>query len=135
MNFRDWYTDTVDVRRVVPVKDGNLTHHERKELYSGIPCRLYQVEAPEIRMTQTAASADQKDWLQCGNEADIRAGDELIIHRGAGLGKRLPEIRAFASEPNHFFEPFGAVLPGLAHQEIRLLQRERVKGGMGNDPG
>ena len=129
MNFRDWYTDTVDVWRVVPVKDGNLTRHERKELYSGIPCRLYQVDAPEIRMAQTAASANQKDWLQCDNEADIREGDELIIHRGAGLGKKIASIRAFASDPNHFFEPFGSVLPGLAHQEIRLLQQERVKGG------
>ena len=47
MNFRDWYTDTVDIWRVVPVQDGSLTRHERRELYRNIPCRLYQVEAPE----------------------------------------------------------------------------------------
>ena len=129
MNFRDWYTDTVDIWRVVPVQDGSLTRHERRELYRNIPCRLYQVEAPEARMSQAAASADQKDWLQCDNEVDIQAGDELIIHRGAVLGKSIPDIRAFASGPNHFFEPFGAIMPGLAHQEIRLLQQERVKGG------
>lgn len=132
MNFRDWYTDTVDVWRNVEVRDGSLTRQERRQVLSGIPCRLYQVDAPEIRMSQTAASADQKDWLQCDNEVDIREGDELIIHRGAGLGKQAPDIRAFASDPNHFFEPFGAILPGLAHQEIRLLQQERVKGGGGN---
>lgn len=40
---------------------------------------------------------------------------------------------AYAANPNHFFEPFGAVIPGLAHQEIPLLQEERVKGGIGND--
>ena len=112
MNFRDWYTDTVDIWRVVPVQDGSLTRHERRELYRNIPCRLYQVEAPEVRMSQAAASADQKDWLQW-----------------AVLGKSIPDIRAFASGPNHFFEPFGAIMPGLAHQEIRLLQQERVKGG------
>lgn len=52
MNFRDWYTDTVDIWRVVPVQDGSLTRHERRELYRNIPCRLYQVEAPEVRMSQ-----------------------------------------------------------------------------------
>ena len=103
--------------------------------YRNIPCRLYQVEAPEVRMSQAAASADQKDWLQCDNEVDIQAGDELIIHRGAVLGKSIPDIRAFASGPNHFFEPFGAIMPGLAHQEIRLLQQERVKGGVEDEPG
>lgn len=79
--------------------------------------------------------SDQKDWLQCDNEVDIQAGDELIIHRGAVLGKSIPDIRAFASGPNHFFDPFGAIMPGLAHQEIRLLQQERVKGGVEDEPG
>ncbi|MFQ8761915.1 MAG: hypothetical protein ACLSAF_23005 [Intestinimonas sp.] len=58
-------------------------------------------------MSQAAASADQKDWLQCDNEVDIQAGDELIIHRGAVLGKSIPGIRAFASGPNHFLSPSG----------------------------
>ena len=39
MNFRDWYTDTVDIWRVVPVQDGSLTRHERKAV-PGHPCRL-----------------------------------------------------------------------------------------------
>ena len=65
----------------------------------------------------------------CDTSVDIRAGDQLIIHRGAGLGKTAPAIRAFAADPNLYFEPFGAVLPGLAHMEVRLLQQERVKGG------
>ena len=55
---------------------------------------------------------------------DIQAGDQLIIHRGAGLGQTVPDIRAFAADPNLYFEPFGAVLPGLAHMEVRLLQQE-----------
>ena len=78
-------------------------------------------------MEATAAHVEQGHWLQCGNEVDIEAGDELLIHRGAVLGKEIKRVRAFASEPNHYFEPFGAVLPGLAHQEIRLLQEERVR--------
>ena len=127
MNFRDWYTDTVDVRRVTSVQDGELTRNERREVLSGVPCRVYQQDARKIAMTQTAASADGDDWLQCDNAVDIRPGDELIIHRGARLGQTKPDIRAFASEPNYFFEPFGAAMPGLAHQEIRLLQQERVQ--------
>ena len=65
--------------------------------------------------------------MQCGNQVDVRTGDELRMFRGKGLGETGVELRAFAGEPNHFFEPFGAVLPGLAHQEIPLLQEERVK--------
>ena len=57
---------------------------------------------------------------------DVRAGDELVITRGGRLGKPGPVIRAFAGEPNLYYEPFGAIIPGLAHQEIRLLQQERV---------
>lgn len=29
MNWGDWYTDLLDIWRVVEVKDGNLTRHER----------------------------------------------------------------------------------------------------------
>ena len=127
MNFRDWYTDTMDIWRVSEVKDGALTRHERKQVAAGIPCRVYQMGDGRIQMEATAAHVEQGHWLQCGNEVDIEAGDELLIHRGAVLGKEIKRVRAFASETNHYFEPFGAVLPGLAHQEIRLLQEERVR--------
>lgn len=127
MNFREWYTDTMDIYRVSRVRDGSLTRHERVQVAAGVPCRMYQTDAARLSMAQTAASSQQKDWVQCGNEVDVQAGDELHIHRGAGLGHSLPAARAFAADPNHFFEPFGAVLPGLAHQEIPLVQEERVK--------
>lgn len=127
MNFRDWYTDTVDVWRDVDVPDGNLTRHQRKQVLEAVPCRVFQQSPKAVTMEQTAAQSRQEDQLQCGNEVDIRAGDELLIHRGAGLGQERAAIRAFAGEPHYYFEPFGAVIPGLAHQEIRLLQQERVK--------
>ena len=133
MNFRDWYTDRMDIYRVEPVRDGALTRHERRKIAEDIPCRVYQTDAARLELNQTAAASAQKDWVQCDNSVDVQAGDELRIFRGKGLGKALPEIRAFAADPNHFFEPFGAVLPGLAHQEIPLLQEERVKGGMTGD--
>lgn len=126
MNFSDWYTDTVDIWRVTPTTINGLTTNTREQIYTGVPCRIYQSDNQPINMDQSAAHVKQADRLMCDTSVDIRAGDQLIIHRGAGLGKTAPDIRAFASDPNLYFEPFGAVLPGLAHQEIRLLQQERV---------
>ena len=127
MNWSDWYTDTLDVYRNVPVKDGNLTRQERQQVLTGIPCRIYQSDNKPINMSQTASSVGQNDHLACDISVDIRSGDELIITRGGKLGKPGPTIRAFASDPNLYYEPFGAIMPGLAHQEIRLTEQERVK--------
>lgn len=135
MNWTDWYTDTVDVYRVQAVMDGSLTRHERVRVLAGVPCRIYQSDNRAIQMSQEAASVRQEDRLACDVSVDIQAGDELLIRRGARLGKPGPTIRAFAADPNLYYEPFGAVIPGLAHQEIRLLQQERVKGGVEHDPG
>lgn len=127
MNYRDWYTDTMDIYRITPVLDGTLTRQKRTLVAEGVRCRQYCASAPGISMSQTAASVTELDYVQCDNAVDIRAGDELHIHRGAGLGKDIPVSRVFAGDPQHYFEPFGAVLPGLAHQEIRIFQEERVK--------
>lgn len=127
MNWADWYTDTADVYRVVDVKDGSLTRHERQLVAEGVPCRIYRSGDSPIRMSRQAASIQQTDKLACGLDADIRDGDELIIIRGAKLGKPGPVTRAFAADPVYYYEPFGAVIPGLDHQEIPLRQQERVK--------
>ena len=124
MNFADWYTDTVDIWRAIPSTTNGLTTHTLTEMYTGIPCRIYQSDSQPINMEQTAAHVKQADRLMCGTTVDIQAGDQLSIHRGAGLGQTVPDIRAFAADPNLYFEPFGAVLPGLAHMEVRLLQQE-----------
>ena len=126
MNFADWYTDTVDIWRAIPSTTNGLTTHTLTEMYTGIPCRIYQSDSQPINMEQTAAHVKQADRLMCGTTVDIQAGDQLIIHRGAGLGQTVSDIRAFAADPNLYFEPFGAVLPGLAHMEVRLLQQEIV---------
>lgn len=135
MNWSDWYTDTADIFRVQAVMDGYLTRHERTLCAAGIPCRIYRSDSRAIQMSETAASLQQEDRLACSLSVDIRAGDELLIHRGGRLGRPGPTIRAVAAEPDIYYEPFGAVIPGLEHQEIRLLQQERVKGGAENDPG
>lgn len=126
MNWTDWYTDTMDIYRVQDVQDGALTRHERQQVRTGIPCRVYQSDNKPINMTTTAADVQQNDHLACDISIDVRAGDELIITRGGRLGRTGPVIRAFAADPNLYYEPFGAIMPGLSHQEIRLLQQERV---------
>lgn len=126
MNWTDWYTDTMDIYRVQDVQDGALTRHERQQVRTGIPCRVYQSDNKPINMTTTAADVQQNDHLACDISIDVRGGDELIITRGGRLGRAGPVIRAFAADPNLYYEPFGAIMPGLAHQEIRLLQQERV---------
>ena len=77
-------------------------------------------------MRQTSAEIHQEDSLACGLDVDIRTGDELIIHRGARIGRNFANIRAFAADPNDYPEPVGNIMGGLAHQEIYLLQQERV---------
>lgn len=127
MQWKDWYTDLMDIYRVTEVQDGALTRHERQQVAADIPCRIYQSDSKALNVAQTAASIQQQDKLACDVSVDVRAGDELMIHRGKRIGKPGPTIRAFAGDPTLYYEPFGAIIPGLAHQEIRLLQEERVK--------
>lgn len=126
MNFTDWYTDTMEIYRVTPTTTGNLTSNQRQQVASSIPCRIYHSDQKPLDMSQTAASYNLTDKLMCANSVDIRAGDELLIQRGGRLGKTTETIRAFAGDSTRYFEPFGAVIPGLAHQEIPLLRQERV---------
>ena len=128
MDWTGWYTDTVDVYRTVQTASGALSKQIRKQVGGDIACRIYEDSAKPPAMTGQAAEIRQNSKLACANEVDIRSGDELIIHRGGALGRGSVtcDMRAFAGEPHYHFEPFGAVLPGLAHQEIVLLQQERI---------
>lgn len=130
MNWTDWYTDTVDIYRVTATTQDNLTRHQRTLVRAGVPCRVYQNSPKVLSMTQTAANIDDDSMLACDNSEDIRAGDELIIRRG-GLSHTT---RAFAGEPHYYTEPFGAVIPGLAHQQIKLLEQSRIKDGDADGP-
>lgn len=135
MNYADWYTDLLDVRRVQSRREGSLTKHERVEVARDVPCRVYRSGAHGPRMQAPAADSESVDKLACGNAVDIQAGDELLIRRGAGMGRTRQTLRAFAGDPVYFYEPFGAVLPGLAHQEVGLFQREHLKGEVRDGAG
>lgn len=134
MNYSDWYTDLADVFRVTKTKDGNLTRQERIQVLSGIPCRIYRSDAKAITPRSAAADYKQTSKLACDNSVDIQPGDELKIARGGRLGKTVALIRAFAGDPTYYFEPFGAIMPGLAHQEIVLLQEERIQNEQSSEP-
>ena len=121
--------------RITAGLDGALTVHKRELVAEDVPCRIYRAGAHGPRMQPTAAYTESEDKLACANSVDVRAGDELLIRRGGGLGERRPVIRAFAGDPVYYHEPFGAVMPGLAHQEIGLLQKEYVEGAAGEEDG
>lgn len=120
MNFSDWYTDRADVYRIVDQSDGDITRSVRVLVSTGVPCRIYQSGKPALTMRDTAAAVTGSDKLMCGLSADIRKGDELRITRPGG-----PQERYFAGQPQRYPEPFGAVLPGLAHTELDILTEER----------
>lgn len=126
MNFIDWYTDRVDIWRVAPTVADGLTKHERQQVQTDVPCRIYTTSNERIGMQRTAADARQDLMMACDNHIDIQIGDELFITRGGGLGKDQPPARAFVADAHQFYEPFGAAIPGLAHQEIKLQMHERV---------
>lgn len=117
----------MDVYRVTATKTGNLTKHERVQVLTAVPCRIYRSNDKPVTMKQTAADVKQTAKVACGNGVDIHTGDELIITRGGRLGRSQGTTRGFAGTPNYYYEPFGAVIPGLAHQEIVLMEEERVE--------
>lgn len=125
MNFASWYTDTMDVLRVVDVEANGLTKQTREKVGSNIPCRIYQSSLPPITMQDTAAEVRNANKLMCPVETDLRKGDELLVKRGALVDGGGVE-RCFVGDIQDYLEPFGAVLPGLAHKQASISGRERV---------
>lgn len=124
MNFDAWYTDLVDVYRVVDKQRGALTKRERELVYRNIPCRVYQESGGSPTMRQDAGFVSQSSKIALSNDYLIKPGDELQIVRGGRLGHTHIKVRAFAGDARNHFEPFGSVMPRLDHQEIDLLQQE-----------
>lgn len=125
--FSDWYTDTVDVYRVVNVENDNITVQERQRVGKSIPCRIYSSQKSGPSMRDTAAQVQASEKLSCGIEADIRAGDELLIVRGGALGMTGEPERYFAGKPQRYYDPVGGAMTGLEHQEIGLFMQEIVR--------
>ncbi len=120
--FSNWYTDTVDIYRVVTVSHGNLDRQERQKINAApVPCRIYHTEKGGPNMTSTAARERSSEKLACDFAVDIQAGDELMIVRGGNLGHEGRPERYFAGNPVQYYDPVGGALTGLQHKEVGLL--------------
>lgn len=62
--FGNWYTDTVDIWRMVPVRDGNLDGMERKKINQNpVPCRVYETKKEGPAIGENAAGRGPwKSW-------------------------------------------------------------------------
>ena len=126
--FKGWYTDTVDIYRVVPDKEGNLTKQKRQKQHTApIPCRVYSSKRDGPIMGVTAAKERSMEKMACDLSVDIMAGDELRIVRGGNLGHANQAERYFAGEPQRYYDPVGGALTGLEHQKVGLLKDEIVR--------
>ena len=124
--FSGWYTDIVDVYRVVNSTAGNITRQERQQVGKAIPCRVYSSQKNGPNMTDNAARVSSTDKLACGIATDIRAGDELLVTRGGALRRGGEPERYFAGNPQHYYDPVGGALTGLEHLEVGLLMENIV---------
>lgn len=122
MLFSDWYTDTVDVYRIVPTVKPHttMTRDERKKVGCKIPCRVYESQKKGASPQATAAVDRKEDKLACDVNTDIRIGDELIVTRGALVGGTKTE-RYLAGKPQEYYDPVGMAHTGLDHMEVGLL--------------
>lgn len=128
MLFSDWYTDTVNVIRIVSAKVGNLTRESREQVNDEpIPCRVYDTNLQGMIPQNTAAVDRHTDKLACDVATDIKEGDELIVTRGGLVGGTTTE-RYLAGKPQYFYDPVGMAHTGLDHMEVALLA-DNITGG------
>lgn len=123
----NWYTDTFDSFRVDESIEGGITKHERKQILTAEPCRVYSNPTPSPNMQETAATVDAGNTLCCDVGVDIKAGDEIIVHRSAGIKAHpVSNTRYFAGKPNIYVEPFGGIIADLNHIQVALYNEERI---------
>lgn len=127
--FEGWYTDLVDVYRVVTVKDGSISRQERKKVGEGIPCRVYHTGTGSPSITDNAARTRGEDKISCDLSADLQAGDELHVIRGGNIGKANQPERYLAGPPQVYYDPIGGALTGLEHKEVVLLRDNLIGSG------
>ncbi len=123
----EMYTDLVDVYRAVQAKDGELTRMERQKVGSSIPCRVYVSTQRPIQMSPEAATSSRTSKLAAAPDADIKAGDELRVLRGAAVGVDLGVLRAFAAQPVIYPDLFNRASTGMSHMSVELMSEEWVK--------
>ena len=120
--FMQVYTDTFDTYRVIESVENGIIKQERQKVLEGMPCRVYSNQTNSPNMNETAASISTSNQLCCELGYDIKGGDEVIVHRGANVGRHVnPDERYIAGPPNIYVEPFGGCFPNLEHMQVALI--------------
>lgn len=114
-----WFSDLMDVYRVVNTTTGGLTRQERTQVLSAVPCRVYSSAKNSINLRDGAATTRGDEKLACAVDTDIQAGDEIIVTRGGAFGHTRTE-RYIASRPIPYYDPVGVAATGLEHLEVGL---------------
>lgn len=123
-----FYTDTFDSYRVVETVVDGIVKQERVKVLEGIPCRAYQNNTNAPNLNETAATTSWSNTLCCEIGADVQGGDEIIVHRGANVGKHVnPDEKYIAGPPNIYIEPIGNGFPNLDHMQIALTNERIVR--------
>lgn len=126
--FMKMYTDTFDSYRVVKTIENGITKQSREQVLSGIPCRVYQNQTNAPNLTDTASTISSSNSLCCELGHDIKGGDEIIVHRGANVGRLVnPDERYIAGPPNIYVEPFGGACPNLEHMQVSLVDEYTIQ--------
>ena len=121
------YTDLIDTYRVEETIENGIVKQSRVSVLTGVPCRAYQNSTNQPQMTDTAASISNSNMLMCDLGYDIKGGDEIILHRGANVGRFVnPDERYIAGPPNIYTEPFAGVTPDLEHMQFALLDEHVI---------
>ncbi len=124
--FSGWYTDTVEVFRVVPGKSGGITVQEREKA-GDFRCRVYNSQKSGLNTKDTAARVSETDTMAVPLDADVKEGDELHIIRGGAVGHIGKPERYFAGRIMEYRDPVGGLLTGLQHKEVGLLLNKIVR--------
>lgn len=120
--FMQFYTDLFDSYRTFKSVEAGVTKQDRVKVLSDIPCRVYQNPTNSPSLTDTTANISSSNTLCCELGYDVKGGDEIIVHRGANVGRNInPEERYIAGPPNIYVEPFGGCSPDLEHMQIALI--------------
>lgn len=126
-NYILMYTDTFDSYRVVKTIENGITKQHREQVLQGVPCRAYQNATNQPGITETAAMNNSSNNICCDLGYDVKGGDEIILHRGANVGRFVnPDERYIAGVPNIYTEPFAGVTPDLEHIQFALLEEQVI---------
>lgn len=121
-----FYTDTFDAYRVTTTTVNGIVKQERVKVLEGIPCRAYQNNTNAPNLNETAATVSKSNTLCCEIGVDVQGGDEIIVHRGANVGKYVNRDERYIAGPsNTYVEPIGNGFPNLDHMQIALTD-ERI---------